>query len=150
MRRPLTRDVRLKNMKTIIACLCLSTGSAAFASSNAPPNSIDQRLDAIIIPAAEFRDAHTVDVLEFLLSAAIDIPDKLTASISLALGYREPERLDHSLPAVTNLHLLTINVRRMVLRDLLNNVTKTQNLRYKVTATNILIFTSDGILLNKR
>ena len=140
-------------MKTIIACLCLATGTVAFAYSNAPPNSIDQRLDTIIIPVAEFRDAHTVDVLEFILSAAIDIPDRPTTSIGLieaAPDYPEPERLDHSLPAVTNLHLLTINVTRMVLRDLLNNVMYTQNLRYKVTATNILIFTSDGTLLNKQ
>ena len=36
------------------------------------------------------------------------------------------------------------------MRDALDYVTKTLNLRYIVTATNILIYTSDGILMNKQ
>ena len=36
------------------------------------------------------------------------------------------------------------------MRDALDFVTKTLKLRYIVTVTNILIYTSDGILLNKQ
>ncbi|GEM_PF-7060231 len=36
------------------------------------------------------------------------------------------------------------------MRDALDYVTKTLNLHYRVTATNILVYTADGILLNKQ
>lgn len=151
----LNRDVRRRNMKTIIAFLCLAAWTTAFAYTNAPSGSIDARLDTIIIPACEFRDGNAVDVLEFMISGIIMMPEaKDIRSIGLidtnAPPYPEPEILDRSLPACSNLPPLTLNLRIIKAREALDYVTSTLNLRYKVTATNILIFTDDGILLNKK
>ena len=142
-------------MKTIIAFLCLAAGTTAFAYTNAPPGSIDDRLDTIIIPACEFRDGNAADVLEFMISGIIMMPESTDMRpIGLidtnAPSIPHPVMLDRSLPACSNLPPLTLNLRRITMRDALDYVTKTLNLRYTVTATNILIYTADGMLLNKQ
>ena len=142
-------------MKTIIAFLCLAAWANAFAYTNAPPGSIDDRLDTIIIPACEFRDGNAADVLEFMITGIIMMPEtKDSRSIGLidtnAPPYPEPEILDRSLPACSGLPPLTLNLRMIKAREALDHVTSTLNLRYEVTATNILIFTDDGTLLNKQ
>jgi len=150
--RRVNADVRPRNMKSIITLICLVTGIGAFAYTNVPPGSINDRLDTSIIPACVFREANAVDVLEYIVSAAIYIYPGLP-TVSLGIGGHTcnyPEIFDHTLPSVTNLPPISINVRRMPHRDLLNNVTKALNLRYKVTDTSILIYTDDGILLNKQ
>jgi hypothetical protein len=126
------------------------TGTAGFAFTNAPSGSINSRLDNMIIPVCEFREANAIDVLEFIVSSAIYLSEAPTVSIGLggtAIDY--PEIFDHTLPAITNLPSITLNVRRIPTRDLLNDVTKSLNLRYSVTDTSILIFTANGTLLNK-
>ena len=152
---PLTRDVRRKNMKLIAAILWLVTVTAAFAYTNAPPGTIDDRLNTIIIPSCEFRDGNAADVLEFMISGIIMIPEaKDMRSIGLidtnAPPIPHPVILDRSLPACSNLPSLTLNMRRITMRKALDYVTTTLNLRYTVTATNILVYTADGILLNKQ
>lgn len=126
-------------------------GTRVFAYTNAPPGSINDRLDTLIVPACEFREANAIDALEFIVSSATYIPGAPTGSIGLGgLTVDYPEIFDHTLPTLTNLPPITINVRRMPLRDLLNDVTKTLGIRYIVTDTNILVYTADGILLNKQ
>ena len=148
---PLTPDVRRRNMKTIMALSCMAVATIAFAFTNAPSGSINSRLDTIIVPACEFREARAVDALEFIASSATYIAGAPTGSIGLgSLTFDYPEIFDHTLPALTNLPPITINVRRIPLRDLLNYVTKTLNMRYAVTDTNILVYTGDGTLLNKQ
>lgn len=138
-------------MKTIVACICFVAWTTAFAYTNAPPGSIDHRLDTSIIPSCEFREANAIDTLEFIVTSVIYIDDAPTVSIGLGGSVVDyPEIFDHTLPALTNLPPITINVRKISVRDLLNYVTKTLNLRYIVTETSILIYTVDGTLLNKK
>jgi hypothetical protein len=142
-------------MKTIFALICLAAGTTVSAYTNATPGTIDRRLDSIVIPACEFRNGNAADVLEFLISSIIVVPEsKDIRSISLidtnATSRPQTEIIDRSLPACSNLPPLSLNVRRIKVREVLNYVTSTLNLHYKVTATNILIFTDDGILLNKQ
>ena len=127
----------------------------AIAYTNAPSGTIDDRLDTIIIPACEFRDGNAADVLEFMICGTIMIPEaKDMGPIGLidnnAPPVPHPVILNRSLPACSNLPSLTLNLRRITMRDALDYVTKTLNLRYIVTATNILIYSSDGILMNKQ
>ena len=92
-----------------------------------------------------------MDALEFIASSATYIAEAPTGSIGLGtLAFDYPEIFDHTLPALTNLPTITINVRRIPLRDLLNYVANTLNIRYVVTETNILVYTADGTLLNKQ
>jgi len=142
-------------MKRIAAILYLVIGTIAFAYTNVPPGSIDIRLDSIIFPACEFHASSAADVLDFIIFAAIMVPEtKDIRPIGLidtnAPPYPEPEILDRSLPSCSNLPLLTLNLRVIKARDALDYVTSTLNLRYTVTSTNILIYTADGILLNKQ
>ena len=136
-------------MKLFAAILCIVTGTTAYAFTNAPIGSINRRLDTLIIPACEFREAKAIDILEFIVSSAIYLCDAPTESIGIggtAIDY--PDIYDHSLPVLTNLPPVTINARRISVRDLLNYVTKSLNMRYSVTDTSILIYTTDGTLLN--
>jgi hypothetical protein len=138
-------------MKTIFASICLAAATIVSAYTNAPTGSINSRLDTILVPACEFREAPVVDALEFIVSAATYIPGEPTGSIGLGgLTFDYPEIFDHTLPALTNLPPITINVQRIPLRDLLNYVTKSLGIRYTVTDTNILVYTADGTLLNKQ
>ena len=135
--------------------MCFVAWTTAFAYTNAPPGSIDHRLDTCIIPACEFRDGNAVDVLEFMISGIIMMPEaKDIRPIGLintnAPPAPHPEILNRSLSACSNLPTLNLNLRRVSMRDALDYVTKTLNLRYTVTATNILVYTADGILLNKQ
>ena len=126
------------------------TGTAGFAFTNAPSGSINSRLDAMIIPVCQFREANAIDALEFIVSSAIYLSE--VPAVSIGLGGTAidcPEIFDHTLPAITNLPPITINVREISTRDLINDVTKSLNLRYTVTDTSILIYTADGTLLNK-
>ena len=154
-RLSLNADVRRRKMKTIVAFLCLAAWMPAIAYTNAPFGTIDDRLDTIIIPACEFRDGNAADVLEFMICGTIMMPEaKDMGPIGLidtnAPPVPHPVILNRSLPACSNLPSLTLNLRRITMRDALDYVTKTLNLRYIVTATNILIYTSDGILMNKQ
>jgi len=109
----------------------------------------------MIIPTCIFRDGNATDVLEFMISGIIMMPE---ADDMRPIGLMDinappvprPVILDRSLPACSNLPPLTLNLRRITMRDALDYVTKTLNLHYRVTATNILVYTADGILLNKQ
>ena len=121
-----------------------------FAATNQATYSMQERLDNdnLVIPACVFRNANALDVLDFIIQAARPIPivdDPMATSLR-----PEIEIMDRTLPAAASLPPLSVNLRIIKVRDALDYVTKTLNLSYKVSGTNILIYTSDGILLNKQ
>ena len=149
---PQNADVRHNHMKTLIPIIFLLVCTPAFAASKATPPSIPNRLRDTIIPACAFHNGRAVDILEFMVSTALYDP----LSPTFTLGHEEtfyndfPAVLDHSLYAITNLPPMTFMMRNMRLQDALDLVTSNYHLTYRVTETNILIFSVDGILLNRK
>ena len=149
---PLTPDVRHNHMKTIITVLFLLACTPAIAASKATPPSIPDRIRDTIIPACAFYNGRAVDILEFLVSTALF--DPLSPTVTMGHGdtfYNDfPAVLDHSLEVIINLPPMTFMMRNIRLKDALDLVTCNYHLTYRVTETNILIYSVDGILLNKK
>ena len=139
-------------MKTLITILFLFVCTSAIAASKAAPPSIPDRIRDTIIPACAFHNGRAVDILEFLISTALFDP----LSPTFTMGYEDtlyndfPAVLDHSLDAITSLPPMTFMMRNMRLQDALDLVSSNYQLTYRVTETNILIYSVDGILLNKK
>ena len=145
-------------MKTIdVICLVmLLTGTLIAANTNDVSMSVSNRLDTIRIPSFEMQNARAEDVLEFLVSEATTPTPEPPREQSLGLIYTNaPETsnkpiLDHSLSVWSNMPVLNMDLRRVTLREALNHVSRALALRYEVTSSNLLVFTEDGILLNKK
>jgi hypothetical protein len=139
-------------MKTLIPILFLLVCTPAYAASKATPPSIPNRLRDTIIPACAFQNGRAVDILEFLVSTALF--DPLSPTVTMGHGdtfYNDfPAVLDHSLDAITSLPPMTFMMRNIRLQDALDLVTSNYHLTYRVTETNILIYSVDGFLLNKQ
>ena len=139
-------------MKTIIPIIFLLVCTPVYAASKATPPSIPNRLRDTIIPACAFHNGRAVDILEFLVSTALF--DPFSPTVTMGHGdtfYNDfPAVLDHSLDEITSLPPMTFMMRNMRLQDALDLVTSNYQLTYRVTETNILIYSVDGILLNKK
>lgn len=74
-------------MKTAILALCaMFVGATCLAEGamDAPAAALAKRLDSILIPTIEFRDANIGDVVEFLAKASkLNDPDKTGVNIVL-------------------------------------------------------------------
>ena len=74
-------------MKTAVAAVCamfLSLLCCAQDGTNAAASAVTKKLDAIVIPEVEFREAHVVTVVAFLKQAAKENdPDKVGVNIVL-------------------------------------------------------------------
>jgi hypothetical protein len=137
-------------MMFIVALTC-AIGADTNTIATAPSN----RIDAVIIPSLEIRDTPAAQVLEFLVSAAMrPIPEPpKNWSIGMInpppIEDPRPPILDAHHPAWTNMPRLTLEMRRVTLRQALDRVTHKLGLTYEVTGSNIIVRTGDGQELNR-
>jgi len=130
----------------VILALTCAIGTETNTIATGPSN----RIDVIVIPSLEIRDTPPAQVLEFLVTTAIrPIPEPPTNwSIGMInpppVENPRPLILDTHHPAWTNMPRLTLEMRRVTLRQALDRVTQELGLTYEVTGSNIVLRTKDG------
>ena len=78
-------------MKTVVATVCaILMGAACFAqdSSNPKMSALTKKLDSIIIPVVDFREANVADAVQFLTAAAKE-QDSDKAGVNIVLMDKE-------------------------------------------------------------
>ena len=71
-------------MKTVVLVALVAIASPAFALTNDPaPASLLQWMERVVVPAAEFRNANSLDVLSFLFEASQTASSESTRSLGL-------------------------------------------------------------------
>ena len=139
-------------MRIFASLLLAAMSFRTFAADTPQPFSLDKQLD-LIKPNIEYRGNDALQVLEGLIYCLENPFDPYKDSIAI-INTNEPSGpgilFDRSLPIVTNQPYLELYLRNSTARNVLDYITKSLNLHYTITATQILVYTDDGISLNKR
>ena len=139
-------------MKYIVLLLLVCLSRVSFAD-DAQRLSLRNRALDNIKPYIEYRGNDPLELLEGLIYLIETPPSPDDRNIALintnGPTFHPGDIFDRSLPIFTNQPYMNMNLRNSSFRYILDYITQSLNLHYKVTETQILIFTEDGIPLRK-
>lgn len=143
-------------MKKVLASIAvLGLASALQAESQTNSVQIRERLDRVIVPSVEFREADAVAALYFLCDASTSEPPYPRQPISLVLTSAPPvvrQEYGWELEDGSDIQLPSLNLvcRRIPLLELITLVTEQLGLTCTLDRGGIAFFTKDGRRLIKK
>ena len=127
----------------------LLLAAAVVADTNHFP-ALEERLNDIIIPAIEFREANPLDVVDFLTDATVPRPPIGIGFMTVLTNQEEVvETPDPRAEWVKDISPLTLELHRVTLLEAIDQITAKAGLKYEITNDVLLIRTKDGKILNK-
>jgi hypothetical protein len=114
---------------------------------------LEQKLTQIVIPEIQFRDAHPLDVIDFLVDAATpqgrELPVRLSIILNVTNQTQKAQSPDPRENLTKGIPPLTLEMKRVSLLDAIKEITTRAGLTYELTKNSVLIKTKDGKVLNK-